>query len=262
MKINQTKCPILNNRNALILFLFLNFYGLGNAQEKYTISGTVSDSSNGEELIGASVWISELSTGNITNEYGFYSITIPKGNYTLNISYVGYTTVVKKLQITNNIVIKQELEPESTSLEAVIVSSKRKDLNVRSTQMSANSLNMKEIALVPVLFGEKDILKTIQLLPGIKADEVGGGFFVRGGSAGQNLILLDEAPVYNASHVLGLFSVFNSDAIKDLTLYKGHIPAEFGGRASSVLDVQMNNGNNKKFAASGGIGTIASRLTL
>ena len=128
--------------------------------------------------------------------------------------------------------------------------------------MGVTSLDMKEIAKVPVLFGEKDILKTIQLLPGIEANEVGSGFFVRGGSAGQNLILLDEAPVYNASHMLGLFSVFNSDAIKDLTLYKGHIPAEFGGRASSVMDIQMNNGNNKKFSASGGIGTIASRLTI
>ncbi len=245
---------------TLIFFSILS--NVAKAQENYTISGTVTDASNGEELIGASVWISELNKGGTTNEYGFYSITIPQGDYTLNISYVGYTTNIKELYLTESIRLNEELVPESTSLDEVIVTSKRKDVNLKSTQMGVNEMDMKEIALIPILFGEKDVLKTIQLLPGIKANEVGGGFFVRGGSADQNLILLDEAPVYNASHLLGFFSVFNSDAIKDLTIYKGHIPAEYGGRASSVLDIQMNNGNNKKFTASGGIGSIASRLTL
>lgn len=245
-----------------LLFLFL-FSSMGiTAQETYTLSGSITDAKNGEELPGASVWIKELETGGTTNAYGFYSITVPQGSYTLSISYVGYTTQEQRIDFTDNRELHIELIPESTSLEEVIISSKPKDLNVTSTQMSANTLNMQEIAKVPVLFGEKDVLKTIQLLPGIKANEVGSGFFVRGGSAGQNLILLDEAPVYNASHMLGLFSVFNSDAIKDLTLYKGHIPANYGGRASSVMDVQMNNGNNKGFSASGGIGTIASRLTI
>ncbi|MBO0593510.1 TonB-dependent receptor [Cellulophaga sp. E16_2] len=234
----------------------------GFSQEKYTISGNVTDAVNGEELIGASVWVSELSKGGITNEYGFYSITIPEGDYTLNISYVGYSTSLKELSLIENFTLDEELVPESTALEEVVVASDRKDGNVKSTEMGVNSIDMKEIAQVPILFGEKDVLKTIQLLPGIKANEIGGGFYVRGGSADQNLILLDEAPVYNASHLLGLFSVFNSDAIKDLTIYKGHIPAEYGGRASSVLDIQMNNGNNKKFTASGGYGSIASRLTL
>ncbi|WP_158978505.1 TonB-dependent receptor [Cellulophaga sp. L1A9] len=234
----------------------------GFSQEKYTISGNVTDAVNGEELIGASVWVSELSKGGITNEYGFYSITIPEGDYTLKISYVGYSTSLKELSLIENFTLDEELVPESTALEEVVVTSDRKDGNVKSTEMGVNSIDMKEIAQVPILFGEKDVLKTIQLLPGIKANEIGGGFYVRGGSADQNLILLDEAPVYNASHLLGLFSVFNSDAIKDLTIYKGHIPAEYGGRASSVLDIQMNNGNNKKFTASGGYGSIASRLTL
>ncbi len=247
---------------SLLFILLLTHSHLVQAQEKFTISGTVTDASSGEELLGASIWVSELGTGGITNEYGFYSITIPEGTYTLNISYVGYATLIKQLSLTESVRLDEELEPESTSLEEVVVTSERKDGNIKSPQMSATSLEIKEIAVVPVVFGEQDVIKTIQLLPGIKSNEGGGGFFVRGGSADQNLILLDEAPVYNASHLLGFFSVFNSDAIKDLTVYKGHIPAEFGGRASSVLDIQMNNGNNKKFNASGGIGLISSRLTL
>lgn len=246
----------------LVIVLFLLLTNLAQAQEKYTISGAITDASSGEELIGASVWITELRTGGITNEYGFYSVTIPEGTYTLNISYVGYAKTVKQLSLTESILLNEELEPESTTLDEVVVTSGRKEDNIQSAQMSVTSLDIKEIAVVPVVFGEQDIIKTIQLLPGIKSNEGGGGFFVRGGSADQNLILLDEAPVYNASHLLGFFSVFNSDAIKDLTVYKGHIPAEFGGRASSVLDIQMNNGNNKKFNASGGIGLISSRLTL
>lgn len=233
-----------------------------NAQEKFTINGTVTDASNGEELIGASIWVSELNVGGTTNEYGFFSITIPRGTYNLSISYIGYVTYNQETALTENVSFNTELIPNSTSLEEVVITSERKDKNVRSTQMGVNTINMQEISKLPILFGNKDILKSIQLLPGIKADEIGGGFFVRGGSADQNLILLDEAPVYNASHLLGFLSVFNSNAIKDLTVYKGHIPAEYGGRASSVLDIQMNNGNNKKFAASGGYGTIASQMTL
>lgn len=247
--------------SATILFLLFFSTNL-QSQEKYTVSGSVTDATSGEELLGASIWITELGTGGITNEYGFYSLTVPEGTYNLNISYIGYTTMIKELSLSENIRLDVELEPESTSLEEVVVTSDRKDGNIKSPQMSVTSLDVKEIALVPVVFGEQDVIKTIQLLPGIKSNEGGGGFFVRGGSADQNLILLDEAPVYNASHLLGFFSVFNSDAIKDLTVYKGHIPAEFGGRASSVLDIQMNNGNNKKFNASGGIGLISSRLTI
>ena len=232
------------------------------AQQKYTISGSISDATNGEELIGASVLVKELGTGGITNVYGFYSVTIAEGEYNLMISYVGYEPILKTITLNQSITLNIELQPQSTALEEVVVTAEREDLNVQSTQMSVNKLDMKEIENVPVLFGEKDIIKTIQLLPGIKSSEGGGGFYVRGGSADQNLILLDEAPVYNASHLLGFFSVFNSDAIKDLTIYKGHIPSEYGGRASSVLDIKMKDGNNKKLNVGGGIGLIASRLTV
>src|SRR5690606_37255606 len=185
-----------------------------------------------------------------------------EGEYNLTFSYVGYQTQTQSINLSNSMRINLELQPQSTTLEEVVVQSERQDVNVQSTQMSVNKLEMKEIAKIPVVFGEQDIIKTLQFLPGISASEGGGGFFVRGGGVDQNLILLDEAPVYNASHLLGFFSVFNSYAIKDLTIYKGHIPAEYGGTASSVLDIRRNDGNSKKLNVSGGIGLIASRLTV
>lgn len=231
-------------------------------QVKHTIRGTLEDASTGEGLIGATVFVKELETGGTSNVYGFYSITIPEGDYTVTFSFVGYESVTKTISLDDDMTVDVELEPGSAELEEVVVSAEPEDENVRSTQMSVNKLDMREVESIPVVFGEKDIVKTIQLLPGIKGNEGGGGFFVRGGSADQNLILLDEAPVYNASHLLGFFSVFNSDAIKDLSIYKGHIPAEYGGRASSVLDIKMKEGNTKKFAAQGGIGLISSRATI
>lgn len=231
-------------------------------QVKHTIRGTLEDASTGEGLIGATVFVKELETGGTSNVYGFYSLTIPEGDYTVTFSFVGYESVTKTISLDDDMTVDVELEPGSAELEEVVVSAEPEDENVRSTQMSVNKLDMREVESIPVVFGEKDIVKTIQLLPGIKGNEGGGGFFVRGGSADQNLILLDEAPVYNASHLLGFFSVFNSDAIKDLSIYKGHIPAEYGGRASSVLDIKMKEGNTKKFAAQGGIGLISSRATI
>jgi hypothetical protein len=231
-------------------------------QERFTLSGTVTDGDNGEGLIGATVLIKELSTGGVTNEYGFFSVTLPKGTYTAVISYVGFESLTQEIDLSQNLRLNFELATQSGSLEEVLVTSERADANVRSTSIGVNKLDVREIEVVPVVFGERDVIKTIQLLPGIKSNEGGGGFFVRGGSADQNLILLDEAPVYNASHLLGFFSVFNSDAIKDLSIYKGHIPAEYGGRASSVLDIRMKDGNSKKFNASGGIGLISSRLAV
>jgi hypothetical protein len=266
MKINQIRRLDIASLRKPILGIFIMVFAFQvidvQAQQKFTISGTIEDASNGEELIGASILVVELSTGGTTNVYGFYSVTIPQGTYTVVISYLGYQPVTKNLLLDKSTTINVELEPETTTLQEVVVTSEREDVNVQSTQMSVNKLEMKEIESIPVVFGEKDVIKTIQLLPGIKSSEGGGGFFVRGGSADQNLILLDEAPVYNASHLLGFFSVFNSDAIKGLSIYKGHIPAEYGGRASSVLDIKMNDGNSKKFNASGGIGLISSRLTL
>lgn len=232
------------------------------AQQKFTLSGSISDSTNGEELIGAIVAVTELKTGTVTNEYGFYSITLPEGEYAVKYSYLGFETMLKTVKLNASVKFDIELQPLSNQLNEVVVTAQNKDENIRSTQMSVNTLKMAEIEAIPVVFGERDVIKTMQLLPGIKSSENGGGFFVRGGGSDQNLILLDEAPVYNASHLLGFFSVFNSDAIKDLTVYKGHIPAEFGGRASSVLDIKMKDGNNKKLNVSGGIGLISSRLTV
>jgi len=245
-----------------IAFFFLIASTALQAQVKHTISGTLSDSTTGETLIGASVYVTELKSGVATNVYGFYSLSIPAGTYTIEFNYIGYNKISKTLNLDKNVKIDLELEPASELLNEAVIISEAQDENVRSTQMSVNKIATKELETIPVILGEKDVIKTIQLLPGIKSSEGGGGFFVRGGSADQNLLLLDEAPVYNASHLLGFFSVFNSDAIKDLTIYKGHIPAKYGGRASSVLDITMNDGNSKKTTVSAGIGLISSRATI
>jgi hypothetical protein len=233
------------------------------AQSKYTISGYVRDATNGEELIGATVYISELQDGTISNEYGFYSITLPKGNYQVEFHYMGYVSVKQRVTLNQNQSIIKELSPNALDLEEIIISGERDDKNVKSTEMGTMKLDPAEVRMIPVLFGEQDILKTIQLMPGIKsAGEGSSGFHVRGGGADQNLILLDEAPVYNASHLLGFFSVFNSDALKDVKIIKGGMPAEYGGRLSSVLDIKMKDGNSKGYDFSGGIGLISSRLTV
>ena len=233
------------------------------AQEKTTVNGTVKDKMNGESIMGAIIKVDQLANVVVTsNEYGFFAISLPKGKYDLRISYVGYEE--KRIPITLNepMSIPVFLESKNQLVE-VVVESKRKDDNLMKAQMGTETLNMKSISRVPVLFGEKDVLKTIQLLPGVKsAGEGNSGFYVRGGAADQNLILLDEAPVYNASHLLGFFSTFNSDAIKDATLIKGNGPAQYGGRLSSVLDVKMKEGNNKNYIVNGGVGLISSRLSI
>jgi hypothetical protein len=249
--------------------LFAILFGLGivaiaNGQSRYTISGYVKDSKTGEELIGATVSIKELAgTGANTNAYGFYSITIPEGDYTITAQYISYESQSIPIKLNQNTKLNFTLTEQLKTLEEVVITAEKKDENITRTQMGIEKLDVKEIKNIPVLFGEKDILKTIQLLPGVKsAGEGNSGFYVRGGAADQNLILLDEATVYNASHLLGFFSVFNSDAIKDITLYKGTQPSEYGGRLASVLDIKMQDGNDKKFGAEGGIGLIASRLKL
>lgn len=239
---------------------------LSNAQStaKYSISGSVRDSATGEEPIGATVFIKELkATGASTNAYGFYSITIPEGNYTVTSQYIGYNSKSVKVELKQNIKLDFMLTNNAMQLKAVEITTQKKDENITKTQMGVEKIDMRQIEKIPVVFGEKDVLKTIQLTPGVKsAGEGNSGFYVRGGAADQNLILLDEATVYNASHLLGFFSVFNSDALKDVTLYKGGMPSEYGGRLSSVLDIRMKDGNDKKFGAEGGIGLIASRLKL
>jgi len=251
----------------LVIILLLLSPGLILAQSKktFTISGTIKDKASGETLPAATVSFVELPGKGITsNSYGFYAISIPEGSYTMLTTYTGYTTDTLKVLLTKNMLINKSLASASGQLQEVkIKSSTARNNNILTTPAGVQRLNIKDINNVPVLLGEKDVLKTIQLLPGIvSAGDGNAGFFVRGGAADQNLILLDEATVYNPSHFLGFFSVFNSDAIKDISIYKGGMPANYGGRLSSVEDIQMNDGNNQKFGASGGIGLIASRLTV
>ena len=246
------------------LFIFTVACINSQAQNKFTISGYVKDAKTGEELIGATVMIKELkATGTTANAYGFYSITIPEGNYTVVSQFIGYEAKSVPVVLNQNTKLNFILIEKGKELNEVVVTGEKKDENITKTQMGVEKLDIQQIKNIPVLFGEKDVLKTLQLLPGVQsAGEGNSGFYVRGGTSDQNLILLDEATVYNASHLLGFFSVFNSDAIKDVALYKGTQPADFGGRLSSVLDIKMKDGNDQKFGVSGGIGLISSRLNI
>ena len=229
----------------------------------YTLSGHVIDSETGEELIGANVYIKELGTGSVANQYGFYSLTFEEGDYTIGYSFIGYKTQEIKIQFSGNKILNIELHKLSTEIEEVSVSAERKNENITSLEMGTVKLPIQSIRRIPALMGEVDVIKALQLLPGVQSTSEGSsGFSVRGGTIDQNLVLLDEATVYNASHLMGFFSVFNNDAIKDVKLYKGDIPASSGGRLASLLDVRMKEGNIKKLSGSGGIGTISSRLTL
>lgn len=233
------------------------------SQNKFTISGYAKDTSSGETLIGANVYVEEdISAGTSTNLYGFYSLTLAEGDYTFIISYVGYEKYTQKISLHGNIRINANLVPQQL-LQEVVISDKQEDENVKGSDMGTIDLSIEQVKSIPVIFGEVDILKTLQLLPGVSAGSEGNsGFYVRGGGPDQNLILLDDAVVYNTGHLFGFFSVFNGDAVKNVTLIKGGMPAQYGGRLSSVVDVQMKDGNNQSFHAQGGIGLIASRLTL
>ncbi|MCA6422166.1 MAG: TonB-dependent receptor [Flavobacterium sp.] len=243
---------------SLIYFLFLAFISYG--QNKFNVSGYVGDAKTGEKLYGVNVY-TDNKAFTVTNEYGFYSFSLEEGKHTIYVSYIGYKTIEKKIEIKSNIKIDFKLEDDSFSLNEVVVKSSKIDNKVKSAEMSVNTLKAATIKKLPAILGEPDVLKSIQLLPGVSSvNEASSGFNVRGGSADQNLILLDEATIYNASHLFGFFSVFNSDAIKDVKLYKGGIPASYGGRLSSVLDVRQKEGNKNKFNGEAGIGTIASRV--
>jgi hypothetical protein len=244
------------------VFIYLFFITISARAQTYSISGTIKDASNGEKLIGVIAQVGELKgVGIETNDYGFYSLSLKEGDYTIIYHYTGYKTIEEKISLHQNIKKDISMASNTNELNEVVVSAVAKNENIKSTQMGMDRLNMAQIKDIPVLFGERDVLKTIQLLPGVKsAGDGNSGFYVRGGAADQNLILLDEATVYNASHLLGFFSTFNSDAIKDVTLYKGNIPAQYGGRLSSVMDVRMNDGNNQNYGVTGGIGLISSRL--
>ena len=260
----QEKFNLMKNiGRALCFALLLLLEGTyAQAQEKFTVSGYVKDVANGEGLIGVSVYVREASTGVVTNPYGFYSITLPEGEYTLVFSYIGYEKLTRQVPLTVDQRVNVEMAAESRLLQEVVVSTKKEDDNVRSLEMSVNTIDIKTIRKIPALLGEVDVIRSIQLLPGVTTvGEGASGFNVRGGDVSQNLILLDEAPVYNSSHLFGFFSVFNPDAVKDVKLIKGGIPAQYGGRISSILDVRMKEGNTKKREINGGIGTIFSRLT-
>lgn len=245
-----------------ILFLFLSAAML--AQNKYSLNGTVKDQSSGETLFGATVFVQNSSIGTTTNEYGFYSLSLEEGKYTLIISYLGFDDVTQEIEIIQDQNLNIELSESTDQLKEIILETNNfEEINLRKPQMSVSKLNVATIKQMPAVLGEVDIIKSLQLLPGVTNNGEGSsGFNVRGGAADQNLVLLDETIIYNTSHLLGFFSIFNSDAIKDIKLYKGNIPARYGGRASSVLDVRQKDGNNKKFALSGGIGTVSTRLAV
>ena len=249
-------------RKVIFLLLILNF-NLIFTQKSFTISGYLQDSDSKELIIGASVIVQELKIGTITNSYGFFSLTLNEGNYNLNFQNLGYENESLNLILDKNISLNIFLKEYVDSLDEVVLSKDIEDVDIKLPILSMNILSGKTIRQTPVVFGESDLLKTIQLLPGVSsAGEGSSGFNVRGGAADQNLILFDEAIIYNSSHLFGLFSVFNSDAIKEVKLYKGGIPSSYGGRVSSVLDVYQKDGNNQKFEANGGIGSISSRFLI
>ncbi|MGB5555228.1 MAG: TonB-dependent receptor [Flavobacteriaceae bacterium] len=253
----------MNHRNLIALvFLFFSITTTY-AQQRFTLSGTVSEAASNETLIGVTIAVQALRTGVTTNEYGFYSITLPEGDYQVQVSYLGFSDVVQQISLTENIKVNFQLTEEAEQLDEIVVTDDVEKMDVRKPQMSVNTMSAATIKKIPVILGEADVIKSILLLPGVtNAGEGASGFNVRGGAVDQNLILLDEAIIFNSSHLFGFFSVFNPDAIKDIKLYKGGIPARYGGRVSSVLDIFQKEGNSKTFKANGGIGAVASRLLL
>lgn len=246
----------------IISFLFLISF-TAFSQEKITISGTVYDKASNETLIGVSIYFPDIKIGTTTNEYGFYSVTLPKGTYRIQLSSLGYFPINKTIDLQGELSQNFNLSEEAESLDEIIIEANIENLNVRTPQMSVNKLTSATIKQIPVVLGESDIIKSLILLPGVtSAGEGASGFNVRGGAADQNLILLDEAIVFNSSHVFGFFSVFNPDVIKNVNLYKGGIPAKYGGRLSSVLDIYQKEGNSKELNVTGGIGLVSSRLLI
>lgn len=246
----------------LSTFLLL-ISNLSLAQEKFTLSGFVSDIDSKETLIGVNIIVPELQIGTITNEYGFYSLTLPEGDYVLQINYLGYRIKKENIILNEDITKNFELNQQSETLDEIILEENIETLNIKSPQMSVNRLAINTIKKIPAVLGEADIIKSITLLPGVtNAGEGASGFNVRGGAADQNLILLDEAIIFNSSHLFGFFSVFNPEAIKDIRLFKGGIPSLYGGRASSVLNIYQKEGNKNEFKSQGGVGLISSRLLL
>ncbi|MBU2946078.1 TonB-dependent receptor [Zobellia uliginosa] len=251
----------MNQFTKIVLSVFLLCFLNSFSQQRYTLSGTISEASSNETLIGVTIVFPELQTGVTTNEYGFYSISLPEGEYQLQVSYLGFQDILKTITLDADQKMNFSLEESAEQLQEVVVTEDVEKMDVRKPQMSVNSLSVGTIKKIPVILGEADVIKSILLLPGVtNAGEGASGFNVRGGAVDQNLILLDEAIIFNSSHLFGFFSVFNPDAIKDIKLYKGGIPARYGGRLSSVLDIFQKEGNSKKIKVNGGIGAVASRL--
>ncbi|WP_412561184.1 TonB-dependent receptor [Winogradskyella sp. MIT101101] len=251
----------MNGRIAKTFFVLIFFSLLLSAQERFTLSGTITDSDSNETLIGVNIIVPKIQSGTMTNEYGFYSITLPEGSYEIQISYLGYKTISETIILNKDITKNFKLLESAESLDEVVIKEDVEKLNIKKPQMSVNALSINTIKQMPVVLGEVDVIKSITLLPGVtNAGEGSSGFNVRGGAADQNLILLDEATIFNSSHLFGFFSVFNPDAIKDIKLYKGGIPAKYGGRVSSVLDIYQKEGNSSEFHMNGGVGLISSRL--
>ena len=250
-------------KHCLLLLVLLYVFKISNSQTKHTVSGYLKDSKNGEALIGVTVYKKNSQLGTASNVYGFYSLTLPVGIDTIVFSFVGFKTIQQPINLNSDQTISLELSEEASEITEVVITGEREDANIKNMEMSVAKLDIKQIQKMPALLGEVDIIKSIQLLPGVTTvGEGASGFNVRGGNIDQNLVLMDEAPVYNSSHLFGFFSIFNPDAVKDVKLIKGGIPAQYGGRASSVLDIRMKEGNNKKLEVNGGIGTIFSRLSI
>src|ERR1017187_5094748 len=252
--------------SKLFFLLLISFFLWNNssfAQEKFTISGYVKEAATGEVLAGAGVYVREIVQGTAANQYGFYSLTLEKGNYKVVYSYLGFQDTIVNVILDKNVHLNINLNSKIIQEKEFVVTEHKAEDNVQSTQMGSTKLAIEQIKSLPAFMGEVDIIKTIQMLPGVQsAGEGNSGFYVRGGGPDENLILLDGATVYNASHLFGFFSIFNSDAINSVELIKGGMPAQYGGRLASVLDVTMKEGNNQEFHAEGGIGVISSRLTI
>jgi hypothetical protein len=247
----------------LLCLLFVFSLSVQLSAQSFSFSGYVRDVETGEELIGASVYSTELGKGTSTNAYGYFVMELPQGSHEIEVQFIGFSKKTVKIDLKEDLRMDFELASEGFQIDEVVVTDEKGDENVRKVEMSTTKLSIKEVQKIPQLLGEVDIIRSIQLLPGVSTvGEGASGFNVRGGKVDQNLILLDEAPVYNSSHLFGFFSVFNSDAVKDVKLYKGGIPAIYGGRLSSVLDVRQKEGNDRRFSGQGGLGVLSSRITL
>lgn len=258
------RITILPYQLALLLSLLIGTTTSAQSAQRFTLSGIVTDSLSGETLIGAAIMVSgAVNTGVAANEYGFYSITLPAGTFAVKSSFIGYLAHTTTVELNADTKLDVSLKVASQELREVTVTAEKKGVDLQRPDIGVERMDMKEVEKLPMIFGERDVLKAIQLLPGVKSAGDGqSGFYVRGGGADQNLVLLDEAPVYNASHLLGFFSTFNASAVKDVQLYKGSMPAHYGGRLASVLDIRMKDGNDRKLGVSGSLGLISSNLTV